>query len=190
MIAVKRDFATPMDGTLSVEADLDISAATTTVGATWTNGKLSLSAEGSTADLLTAVGAATSVTVANKKIDVVTTYDLLSNKLAGTASLLIDDATATVACNSLDQDVVLSVEKPLDEANTIAPSVSTKTGDVNVAWLRKWSGGSLKSTVYPNDRVVFEWKDQGTNGVWTTTATVPMDDQTKTRISFSRDWNY
>jgi hypothetical protein len=39
-------------------------------------------------------------------------------------------------------------------------------------------------------KVSLEWTDNGSSGSWTTTAEVPLEDRSNTKISFARDWNY
>ena len=71
------------------------------------------------------------------------------------------------------------------------PSVTLNTRKVKYGWLHKWSGGSVESTLYPDNRVmVVDWLDEGTNGVWKTKAQIPLCEPKKTKISVSREWKY
>ena len=57
-------------------------------------------------------------------------------------------------------------------------------------WTRKWSGGSADLELTPGDKLNIAWKDQGANGIWTTKAEVPINDQAKSKISFAHEWTY
>ena len=57
-------------------------------------------------------------------------------------------------------------------------------------WTRNWTGGSLESEYTPGDKLSLAWKDNGANGQWTTKADIPIENQSNTKVSFSRDWNY
>ena len=57
-------------------------------------------------------------------------------------------------------------------------------------WVRHWNGGSLESEYTPGDKLALSWKDNGANGQWTTKADIPLENQSNTKVSFSRDWNY
>jgi hypothetical protein len=187
-------FKVEVEDTLNLQyvstIDVDVNNNEIGIGAQWTDGKYQVNVEGNSADMITIVGANTTQTVSGNDIGIAASYEVLSQKISAKASVTIDDAIAVLNYNSADQDPILSVEKPIDENNSVIPCVSCKTGAINLGYLRRWAGGSLRSTFYPKDKVILEWKDQGTNGVWTTTADVPLDDTANTKISFSRDWNY
>ena len=84
----------------------------------------------------------------------------------------------------------MAVSHQLDAKNAFSPSVSLKNGAVKYGWVRKWSGGSADLKLTPGDKLTVEWKDQGANGVWTTKAEIPVNDQAKSKISFAHDWTY
>ena len=84
----------------------------------------------------------------------------------------------------------MAVSHQLDAKNAFSPSVSLKNGAVKYGWVRKWSGGSADLKLTPGEKLTVEWKDQGANGVWTTKAEIPVNDQSKSKISFSHDWTY
>lgn len=92
--------------------------------------------------------------------------------------------------DSEDKDPVLSVTRALDSKNEVSPSVSLKSGDVSYGYTRKWEGGSLKSKLFPGDKVQLEWTDKGAQGSWVTSADVPLDNKANTKVSFGRDWSY
>lgn len=159
------------------------------MSATYANSKFDVTVDANSKDKVTNVGAATTLDLSGNKVKVNAGYDLLSKVIKGKASVAIDDATATVSYCTEKKDAILEVAKPIDADNTIIPSIS-QSGAIKVGWLRKWTGGSVKTTFYPDDKVELEWKDQGVNGVWTTTAEVPLKNHQASKVSFSRDWNY
>lgn len=160
------------------------------VSADWSNGKLEVSLEGNSAEKLTMVGAKTNFEVQGRKVDVEAEYNVQSKVISGEAGVHVDDLVATLKYDTEKKDAVVSVAKPIDDSNTVIPSYALNSGTMKLGWLRKWTGGSLETTFHPDDKVVLEWKDEGVNGVWTTTAEVPLSDRTKSKVSFSRDWNY
>lgn len=175
----------------SLLIDLDIAESAVGMAASWKNDKVAVLVEGNTTDKVTLLGASTHFDISGTKVDVKGEYCLLTKKLAATVAATIDDIVATVKYDTKDKEAVLSVSKPLDSNNDLTPSVNVNTGAVKVAWLRKWEGGSLDTSFSPNDKeLTFVWKDNGVNGVWTTTATVPIEEQGNTKITFARDWNY
>jgi hypothetical protein len=85
----------------------------------------------------------------------------------------------------------LSVEQHINENNIINPSIVLTNGDITYAWLRRWSGGSLRTSLHPGDKLTFDWRDESHGGgSWNTHAEVPIDDISKARVSISRDWKY
>ena len=84
----------------------------------------------------------------------------------------------------------LSVDHRLDRSNIISPSISLRTGSIKYGWLRKWSGGSLKTSLHPGEKVSFDWRDESETGTWNTHADIPLDDAKKSKVSISRDWNF
>ena len=71
----------------------------------------------------------------------------------------------------------MSVTRCIDAKNEVSPSVSLKNGDVAYGYTRKWEGGALKSKLFPGEKVEVEWTDNGSQGTWTTTAEVPLDNR-------------
>jgi hypothetical protein len=94
-------------------------------------------------------------------------------------------------CDSLCFMSQLSVEQHINENNIINPSIVLTNGDITYAWLRRWSGGSLRTSLHPGDKLTFDWRDESHGGgSWNTHAEVPIDDISKARVSISRDWKY
>jgi hypothetical protein len=161
------------------------------VAASYSNDKINVFVEGNSNDKATSVGASSTLDLAGNSVDFKAVYDVATKKVTADVGTKVDDLTVGVNFNTEDQEAVLTLSKPLDASNDISPSVNVNTGEVKVGWLRKWEGGSLKTTFAPNDKEVeLVWTDNGVNGAWVTTATVPIENQSATKISFARNWNY
>lgn len=187
----KKDFNTFDKGTATIEADFSPSDNNLGLFAKWKSDDYdaTLTAEGDLKDKFTACGFEKSFTVNDNKFTLKGTYDVLKKTFTGSGKVKIEDTDVKITYGTEDKDPVLSVTHALDAENEIAPSIGLKTGDMSYGYTRKWTGGSLKSRFFPGDKVAFEWKDEGSGGVWTTKADVPTDGGSPT-VSFSRDWNY
>jgi len=188
----KRSIDTGLDGRATVDATYNLASKTTAVAAKWVSDKLgfTFTAEGDTVDHLKEVGVETTQDVKGNKLNLHGNYDLTKKKISGSAKLFVDDSSLKLAFDNVDRDPVLSVSHKLDAKNTIEPSVSLKSGSMKYGWTRHWTGGSLESEYTPGDKLSLAWKDNGANGQWTTKADIPIENQSNTKVSFSRDWNY
>eukprot|EP01038_Epipyxis_sp_PR26KG_P008366 gene8366-11320_t len=188
----KKTFDTVGDGSATVEANFNLEDNALDVATKWDSDKygLSLNAEANTNDKLKSVGFEKDVDFDGNKVTLVGSYNLLKKKLFGSAKVNVDKGSAKLSYDTENQDPSLEVSYDVDSSNSIAPELSLKTGSIAYGWNRKWTGGSLKTKLYPGDKVAFEWKDDGASGSWTTKAEVPLEDQSKTKVTFNRDWNY
>jgi len=187
----KRSFSTGSDGTATVDAEYNIDSKTLNVNGKWANKNgLELRASGNTKDHLTEVAAETSTTLNGNRLNLGAVYDLLQKKLSTRTRMTVEDTDVEVRYDNSDRDPVLAVSHKLDDKNTVAPSISLKTGAMTYGWNRKINGGNLGTKLHPGEKVELTWEDNGANGVWTTKAEVPLDDTRNTKVSFSRDWNY
>lgn len=84
---------------------------------------------------------------------------------------------------------MLLVFLQLDRDNMIAPSLSMKTGEVKLSWVRHLGGDSrLETTVEPLKRLEINWVDPGLNGAWHTSAVIPWDKPSHATVSLRRTW--
>lgn len=188
----KRTFDTAGEGKVVVDSDYNLEDKVVSVSTKWSSDTygLSVSAEADSKDRLKSVGVSKDTTVNDNKLTLTGAYDLLKKKFNGESSFEVDSTTLGLKYNSEDRDPVLSVTRCIDAKNEVSPSVSLKNGDVAYGYTRKWEGGALKSKLFPGEKVEVEWTDNGSQGTWTTTAEVPLDNRANTKVSFGRDWNY
>lgn len=190
---VKRSFETAGDGSISVDADYNLSNKLLSVASKWSSDELGLkvTADANSNDRITLVGVSKDVTVNEQKFSVGGVYDLLKAKYNAFASIDVDSTKVNIDYDSESQDPVLKVTRSIDAQNEVSPSVSLKTGDVSYGYTRKWEGGSLKSVFFPGDRKLdLEWTDRGAGGKWVTSAEIPLDNKADTKVSFGREWDY
>jgi len=188
----KRSFDTVGDGSVSVDADYNLENKVLSVSSKWNSDSLGLSlgANADTNDRVTHVSFGKDTNINDNKLSLQGAYDLLKKKFSAQSTLNVDQTTVNVKYDSENKDPVLSVTRNIDSKNEISPSVSLKNGDVTYGYTRKWQGGSLKSKLFPGEKVQLEWTDEGAKGSWTTSAEVPLDNKANTKVSFGRDWNY
>jgi len=137
------------------------------------------------------VSAAKTEKVRDHNLKVRAVYDLIKEKLTGSARVSFDDTTEVeLDYDNGSHDAVLHIDHRVDDKNTVSPTVNLKNGDISYGWTRKINGGSVESRLHPGDRLELDWKDNGANGAWNTKAEIPLDDHSKSKVSFSRDWNY
>ena len=86
--------------------------------------------------------------------------------------------------------VQLSVERAIDEQNTLIPSISLLSGSAKYSWLRRWPGGSLRTSLHPGTKLSFDWRDGGFMGDWITKAEVPFEDPSHSKVTVTRDWKF
>jgi len=188
----KKSFDTGGEGSATVEAEFDLNGNSLNVATEWTSSKLglTLNAEADTEDRLKVVGVSKDVDLDGNKVTLTGKYNLLKKAFFGSAKANVDKGNAKISYDTDKKDPLLEVSYDVDSSNSIAPELSLKSGSIAYGWNRKWSGGSLNSKLFPGDKVEFTWKDEGASGTWTTKAEVPLEDQSKTKVTFNRDWNY
>lgn len=179
-------------GTLTVDTDYSIDSSVLSVAADWNSDNLgmSLSAAADSKDKLKSIGFEKETTLGGNKFTVRGAYDMLCKKLSGSTNYDVQDTNLQINYDNDSKDLVVQIARDLDDKNTVSPSVSLKTGDISYGFTRKWDGGSLKSRLFPGDKVELEWVDKGTSGSWTTSAEVPLENKANTKVSFARDWDY
>ena len=188
----KRSYETGLDGSATVDASYNLASKTTNIASKWVSDKLgfTLSAKGDTKEHLKEVGLETSRDVKGNKLNLEGTYNLIEDKISGRAELNVDDTAVEISYDNQAKDPILAVSHKVNDRNSVNPSVSLKNGAMKYGWTRKWNGGSLESELTHGNKVSLTWKDSGANGAWTTKADIPLEDQSNTKVSFSRDRNY
>lgn len=188
----KRSFDTFADGSLSVDAQYYLEDQCFNLYSKLDIKGFTVDAEADTVDTcrLKNVGVSKDLTINDNKLTFNAAYNLLKKTFSGSSKIAQDDSSLKLSYDSGTKDAQLALTHKLDDSNELNPSLSLKTGDIVYGWTRKWNGGSLKSKLFLNDKVAFEWKDEGANGAWTTKAEVPLKGDSQPKVSFSRDWVY
>jgi len=202
---VRKTWETPEDGTWTVEADYKYADDSFGLAAEWGSDKVGLTvhASGDTNNLnfINEVGVQIKEALDSSKLSLDGTYDFIKNKFTGNALLDVTGSfSARLTGDSVAVDPVLALSYEIDEKNTISPALSLRHGDSSYAWTRKIKGGSVKATLYPNDKYNIVWKDNGTDGEWTAKVEVPIEKAPAvppkgyvartSKFSITRDWNY
>jgi len=189
-IFVNRKFSAA-DGNLNVEADYDMKDRHVDVKTEWSNKHVSLKANGNSNDMVTQVGAKThhifDNASRNLKATVSGVYDVLTKKVSTSTRLDVDGASAELQYDTEKEDPVLKVTYDVGK-HQVQPKISLKSGDITYGYRHHLDNGNLDTTLHPGDNVVVEWTDKSASGAWKTKVDVPLQDQTKTKVSFSRDW--
>jgi len=187
----KRSFRAA-NGVASVDADYDVADKTLDVATSWHSDDkgLSVSAAGNSKDMLTKVSAATSQSFGGNNFDVKGTFHVLKNKFDVITKASRDAFTAEVEYDTDAQNPLLSVSYKVNDNNVITPAVSLKDGDLSYGWNHKLSGGSIDANFRPGNNLDIEWQDNASNGFWSTKASIPVNNPSGTKVSFSREWNY
>jgi hypothetical protein len=187
---VKRSFDAA-DGKLKVEADYDMKSKDVDVKTEWSNDRVTLNADGNTQNFLTTIAAKTHHNFEgasrNLKATVSGAYDLLSKKVSTVTRLDVDNAAAELQYDTEKEDPVLKVTYNYNK-HTLSPKISLKSGDVTYGYKRTNANGALDTSLVPGEKVTLEWTDNSSSGAWKTKVDVPLQDQSKTKVSFARDW--
>jgi len=202
-VYIRKSWETAEDGTWTVEADYKYADDSFGLAAEWVSDKIGLTihASGDTNNLnfINEVGVQIKEVLESSKLSLDGTYDFIKNKFTGNALLDVTGSfSARVTGDSIACDPVLALSYEIDEKNTVSPAVSLRHGDSSYAWTRKIKGGSVKATLYPNDKYNIVWKDQGTDGEWTAKVEVPIEKIAvvsglglrSSKFSITRDWTY
>jgi hypothetical protein len=180
-------------GKIAFDGTFKVASKTVDVASTWVNDKIGLDigVKASSAEpYFKNVAFATRQTINGVKWTLDSAYDHVKKSISGNTGVSYNNGNVNVAFDSENRDPRVTVSYDVDEKNTIAPSYALKSGDASYAWTRKLSGGSVSTTLFPNEKVSVNWRDEGSNGVWSTKADIPLDTNNGagTKVSFSRDW--
>lgn len=189
----RRTFDTFGEGSATVDADYNVNDNCLDVDFEWSKDDLGLTlyCNADTTDKVKSVGAKKSLDVDDdNKLWVKAMFDLPKKLWNGSVKLESDKATVEVSGDSEERDPLLTVTKALDDNNEVIPSISLKTGKLTYGYKRKWAGGSVEGVLTPGDKVDLTWEDDGSNGLWTTKAEIPLEDASQSKVSVTRDWNY
>jgi hypothetical protein len=140
-----------------------------------------------TDNFLTDIGFELTVSNTSEKtrVSLDASYDLKNSKLDGSTKIAIGDTAVKVTL-----DHVVKVIHKIDECNIVTPSISLKNGARSLGWKHFFATGSLEAELSPDESLDLIWKDMGTYGTWTTTASIPVNDHAKSKISVTHDWKY
>ena len=127
---------------------------------------------------------------------------------------------AVLEFSQVDKDAKLTINHNVDDANTISPSLSLKSGYLTYTWLHLFGdGATLKTKLDPFNvsrkkyyssllsicsngvfsiysfscmvqEVDLEWSDPGKGGSWVTKANVPLKEPKTATLSFKRKFSF
>ena len=183
-------FDTPVvPGTVHVDCDFNCDSRTLYTRSRWVSRErdVEVMAAADTDNFLTDVGFEVSVSNSTERtrVSLNAAYDLKNQVLDGWTKFTLGDTSVRVTL-----DHVVKVAHKLDERNTVMPSVSLKNGAPAVGWKHKFSTGSLEAEYAPAESLDVVWRDEATYGTWTATASIPVHDHERSRISVTHDWRY
>lgn len=151
---------------------------------------IGLSASGDTDNTLTAAGLSLSRNLDRASFTMCGEYQILRNKCLAMVRAELDDTAVKITYDSKVKDPVVTLTQQLNDIDTVAPSLSLKTGKMAYKWNRQYDTGDVESTYYPGDKVEVRWSDNSYSGTWTTQATIPLDKPSNCKLSFSRNINF
>jgi len=189
---VKRSVKTGDSGVATIDADYNTRNNVFSIASQWVSDKMGLtvSMDANSRDKVTEVGLKTNQSVNGNKVGVNAAYNVAAQTINVETSVAHDDTVVKLSYDTGDRNPELRVSQQLNKNNEINPSINLKTGAVKYGWTRRYTGGTIESTLNPADRVVeVDWEDNGSNGAWKTRANIPIEDLKKTKVSVSRDWN-
>jgi len=188
-VFIKKSFKTGDAGELSLDADYSTTDNLFTLATSWAHDRVKVGLNlFSKLPVVSDVSVSSNFDINSVSVGVSGDYDVTNNKFTGSTSVTKGDTTFKLDGDSVSVDPKLTITQVVDASNSVAPSISLKSGSLKYGWTRKWDGGSLTSTYTPNDSIKLDWKDSGVNGQWRTEATIPVDDAKGTKVSISRDW--
>jgi len=135
--------------------------------------------------------------VEGRDLEVSPAYDL-STKVASVKNRLNLNSDTTLELNLRSDDVSnrdaldarMTVEHAIDAQNSIKPSFSLKSGDVDYEYTRALGGDAeLNVKATPGKDVNLQWEDPGSRGVWTTNVKMPWGQPSGASVSFKRKFN-
>jgi len=187
----KRSFSTSGDGVATIDADYNVADKTLGVSTTWSSDKhgFSVGASGNSKDRVTELCATTTQNIGGNKVDFKGTWDRLKSNFGFSSKASVDEITAQVDYDTAEKNPVLSVSYKLDANNVVTPAISLKDGEMSYRWNRKINGGCIDAKLNPGHTLDVAWQDNGSNGVWSTKASIPVHDPSGTKVSFNREWN-
>eukprot|EP00597_Dinobryon_sp_UTEXLB2267_P004546 CAMPEP_0170063258 /NCGR_PEP_ID=MMETSP0019_2-20121128/4196_1 /TAXON_ID=98059 /ORGANISM="Dinobryon sp., Strain UTEXLB2267" /LENGTH=246 /DNA_ID=CAMNT_0010269649 /DNA_START=77 /DNA_END=817 /DNA_ORIENTATION=- len=187
------------NGDISLDADFTVDDKVLAVKSEWYNKDLGLSigVNGNSKQPFTGVNFFKDGIINGKKVRLSTAYDIVKKNVKGIVTSQVKGiATLQVDANKLavrfdGKNPFFSITNAIDRQTEITPVINLSTGNVHCEFFHKWSGGSLKSVLFPGSKVELQWKDTGVGGSWTTTANLPLNEAAgKPKISISRDWSF
>lgn len=188
---VRKTFPTPLSGVGDITAEFSPEDKVVGVVLNWMNEKrgVDLAVAGNSKDKFTVarLGLAKNIKGVNCAIN--SGYDHLKKQVYVATTAAYKDLTCHMEVDSENKDPRVSLLYNVDSRNTVIPSVSLKTGEMSYSWRRFLDSGSLSAAFHPGKNVELEWRDQGASGVWVSRADVPMENPSKPKFSFSREWS-
>lgn len=148
-----------------------------------------ITAAGSSRDAVTAVAVGTTRVVDKATYVLGVGYDSRRRSLSCKARYGADDLSVEAGYESTTGEVVLKGTQKLNSRNSFSPSIALKSKKMSYEWMRKWHGGFINTIFRPAEReILLHWRDRSVTGDWTTKLTLPVDDVTNAKISFSHEW--
>lgn len=191
-IFARKSFDTPLNGNIALNSEFDFRDNILSLSSLWKNDNLGLKigADSDSHNFLKSFDVSKLLSLDNKRLSLSAGYNLLKKKLAGSTSLNIDAATLSVAYDTEKHDPVFTVAYSIDKENEVVPSISAKSGEMTLAYIRKWNGGLAKTKLFHNKKISIDWVDEGASGAWTTSAEFSLKNRADSKVSLSRDWSY
>lgn len=185
----KKTFTVP-EGTVTVDADYKTSDCSFALSTKLTNKKngFGLGFDANTKDRLTGLQGHKTFNFNGKKVQISSAYDIVKKKFTALSSFHEGDSRLAIKFDG--KHPLLSFTRYLEKHSELTPTINMKTGEVQFEYSRKWVGGSLRSIIHPHSKVLLHWKDEGVGGAWSTTASLPLNDHSKPKVSVSREWSY
>jgi hypothetical protein len=184
---------------LEVTATYNVAANTAEVDIDYENGgnRVRAALDSARKTVLGSVEVSRTFNVEGRDLEVSPAYDL-GSKVASLKSRLALSADTTVELNLNSDDVAnkdsidatMTVEHNINDNNSIKPSFSLKSGNVEYEYTRGLGGDAeLTVNANPGTDVSVQWDDPGSKGLWTTTAKVPWGNPAGSSVSFKRRFN-
>jgi hypothetical protein len=134
------------------------------------------------------------VSVEGRDVTVTPAYDF-GSKVASVKAVLGLSSDTDVELNLDSNDVSnresidgsLTISHAIDAKNSIKPTFSLKSGDVDYEFTRKLDGDAeLNVKATPGKDVNIDWDDAGSNGLWTTSVRMPWGKPVGASVGFKR----
>jgi len=135
------------------------------------------------------------VAVEGRDVTVTPSYNF-GSKVAGLKTVLGLSSDTDVELNLESADIAnardnldgkLTISHAIDAKNSIKPTFSIKSGDVDYEFTRKLEGDAeLNVQATPGKDVSIDWDDAGSNGLWTTSVRMPWGKPVGASVGFKR----